>query len=400
MIGRKLTSTLVLAASIGACAFAASPALAQRGVTVGTRMGPGGMDFAAPVNKADLKRYVALLALDEDQTMVAEELLAAMQTEHDVLAKQARKDSERIINEFRDSQDPSVFGEEMPKVMETYQAGSASLQARYFDDLKALLTPQQTERWPKVERMHRRTRSLPAGMLSGESVDLVSIVSELEIGTAPDDLAAVLDRYEAELDRELVERDRVRTERMQGMQGMRGGRMNFDLERMRTDLAEMRKAGLKVCEVNKRYARLIEGTLPSDKQRAFADRVKKDSFPRIYRDTHTAKCLAAAAAYKDLSAEQASAIAELRERYQREAASINDRWAQAQEATEADGGGDPFAMFMGGGEDGPVADARKAKRDLDRTTRDKLLALLSEEQKERLPEREDDGPGMMFRMGG
>jgi len=49
-----------------------------------------------------------------------------------------------------------------------------------------------------------------------------------------------------------------------------------------------------------------------------------------------------------------------------------------------------------------VADARKAKRELDKTTRDKLAALLNEDQTERLPEREEDGPGggMMFRMGG
>jgi hypothetical protein len=399
MIRRTLTSTLVLAASVGAVALAGSPALAQRGaVTVGARAGMGGMDFAAPVNKADLKKFAAILALDEDQTMVAEELLAAMQSEHDVLAKQARKDVDRIMNDFRDSQDPSVFAEDMPRVMETYQNGTAALQSRFFDDLKSLLTPAQTEKWPKVERLHRRTRSLPAGMLSGESVDLVSIVSDLEIGALPDDLGAVLDRYEAELDRELVERDRVRAERMQGM---RGGRMNFDFEKMRADFAEMRKAGLKVCEVNKRYARLIEGTLPEDKRRDFARRVKQESFPRVYRDTHTARCLAAAAEFNDLSAEQRSAIAEMRERYQREVASINDRWAQALEAAEADGGGDPFAMFMGGGEDGAVADARKAKRDLDRTTRDRLLALLNDDQRDRLPEREEDGPGgVMFRMGG
>lgn len=390
-----------LAATMLTIGTTPSVALAQRGGMAVRAGGPGGMDFAAPVSKADLKKFGAVLKLDEDQTMVAEELLAAMHAEHDTLAKKTRKESERIMNEFRDSQDPSVFSEEMPKVMQTYQEGAAAMQKRYFEDLQAMLTPAQTEKWPKVERLHRRLRSLPAGMLSGETVDLVSIVEGLELpAPLPDDLGAIIERYEADLDRELTERDRLREERMTAMRGGGGGAFNFDLEKLRADMAEMRKAGLKVCEVNKRYARLIEGTLPADKQPAFAERVKKDSFPRVYRDTHTAKCLAAAAKFDDLAGDQASAVAELRESYERNVGSINERWAEAIEASEADGGGDPLAMFMGGGEDGAVADARKAKRELDRTTREKLMAILTDEQKERLPEREDEGQGMMFRFGG
>lgn len=394
LIAIGLAATLLM---IGA---SPSVALAQRGGMAVRAGGPGGMDFAAPVSKADLKKFGAVLNLDEDQTMVAEELLAAMHAEHETLAKKTRKDSERIMNEFRDSQDPSVFSEEMPKVMQTYQEGAAALQKQYFEDLQAMLTPAQTEKWPKVERLHRRLRSLPAGMLSGETVDLVSIVEGLELAAPmPDDLGAIIERYEADLDRELTERDRLREERMTAMRGGGGG-FNFDLEKIRADMAEMRKAGLKVCEVNKRYARLIQATLPTEKQAGFAERVKKDSFPRVYRDTHTAKCLAAAAKFDDLAGEQATAVAELRESYERNVGSINERWAQAIEASEADGGGDPLAMFMGGGEDGAVADARKAKRELDRTTREKLMAILTEEQKERLPEREDEGQGMMFRFGG
>lgn len=401
MLTRRVSfAAICLAAITLTIGSAPAEALAQRGGMAVRAGGPGGMEFAAPVSKADLKKFNVILKLDEDQTMVAEELLAAMHAEHETLAKTTRKESERIMNEFRDSQDPSVFSEEMPKVMQTYQEGAAAMQKRYFEDLQALLTPAQTEKWPKVERLHRRLRSLPAGMLSGETVDLVSIVEGLELPTPlPDDLGAIIERYEADLDRELTERDRLREERMNAMRGGGGG-FNFDLEKIRADMAEMRKAGLKVCEVNKRFARLIEGTLPADKQPAFAERVKKDSFPRVYRDTHTAKCLAAAAKFDDLAGDQASTIAELRESYERNVGSINERWAQAIEASEADGGGDPFAMFMGGGEDGAVADARKAKRELDRTTREKLMAILTEEQKERLPEREEEGQGMMFRMGG
>ncbi len=397
---RSARRTLPLLACVAGLmlGFASAPAIAQRGaVSVGMRGGPGG-GFAPSVSKADLKKFAAVLSLDEDQFATAESLLGAFQAEHDVIAQKARKDMERIRTEFEDSQDPSVFRDEMPKVMETYQKASQSLEKQFFDDVKSLLKPEQAERWPKVERLQRRLRSLPGGMLSGESVDLIATVEQLKLAATPPELSSILDRYESDLDKALAERDKLREERMSGM--MRGG-FNFDMEQMRKDMAELRKAGLLVCEVNQRYARSVESTIPEDRRAEFAQQVRKESFPRVYRDTHAAKCLKAAAAFDDLSPEQNSAVQDLAAAYERDVKTVNSRWADAIQASEAEGGGDPMAMFMGGGESGPVADARKAKRDLDKTTRDKLLAILDEGQKQRLPEREEDAPGgMMFRMGG
>jgi len=390
---------IVLACAVGVTVgVGAEQAAAQRGgMAMGMRGGPGG-GFAAPISKADLKKFGATLALDADQLSTAEVLLEAMQAEHDVIAKQARKEMDRIRMEFEDSRDPSIWRDEFPKAMEAYQKGSQSLEKQFFEDVKMLLTPAQTERWPKVERLHRRIKSLPAGMLSGESVDLIATVEQLKLETPPAELTATLDRYEADMDRALIDRDKLREERTAGM--MRGG-FNFDMEQLRKDMAELRKAGLTVCEVNQRYARTVEATLPEERRAEFAQQVRVESFPRVYRETHTGKCVKAAAGFTDLSGEQKATIAELLATYEREVKSLNSKWADAVQASEADGGGDPMAMFMGGGEDGAVADARKAKRELDRVTREKLMAVLNEEQKERLPEREDESQGgMMFRMGG
>lgn len=383
----------------------AESAHAQRGaISVGGRAGMGN-GFAPSISKADLKKFAAVLSLDELQTETSEQLLAAFQAEHDVIAKQARKEMDRIRVEFEDSQDPSVFRDEMPKVMEVYRTESQKIEKQFFDDMKLLLNAEQTERWPKVERLHRRLQSLPAGMLSGESVDLVATVEQLKLTETPPDLVAILDRYETDLDRALIERDRIREERtaamMRGGPGGGGG-FNFDFEQIRKDMAEMRKAGIEVCEINQRYARSVEATLPEDRRAEFGQQVRKETFPRVYRETHTAKCLQAAAEFGDLSPDQKSAISQLVETYDREVKSINGKWADAVQASEADGGGDPMSMFMGGGEEPAVADARKAKRELDKVSRDKLLAILNEDQAGRLPEREEDGPGggMMFRMGG
>jgi hypothetical protein len=384
-------------------AITADTALAQRGGGgFAVRAGSGMGSMSPSVTKAHLKKFAALLELDEVQLTTAEDFLAAFQAEHDVIAKQMRKDSERISQEVQDSQDFSLFREEMPKVMETYRTAAEAQEKQFFSDFRSILTPGQEERWHKVEKLHRRLRSLPAGMLAGESVDLIATVEQLKLAEPSPELAAMLDRYEAELDRALIDRDKLREEQTAGMmRGGEGGGFNFDMEQIRKSMTEMRKAGLSVCEINQRFARSVETTLPEDRRAEFAQQVRIESFPRVYRETHAAKCLKAAAAFNDLSAEQKSTIAEMLETYEREVKSINTRWADAVLASEADGGGDPMSMFMGGGESPAIADARKAKRELDKTTRDKLNALLTEEQLERLPEREDDAPGMgMFRMGG
>ena len=63
-------------------------------------------------------------------------------------------------------------------------------------------------------------------------------------------------------------------------------------------------------------------------------------------------------------------------------------------AEEKDGGGDlmtsGWMRMMGGDDSGdsPQQVARRARRELDRTTLDKLKALLTEEQQDKLPERD------------
>ena len=141
-------SLLVLACVAGlSVGFVAETAHAQAARHLRRRPGAGmGGGFTPSVTKADLKKFAAVLSLDELQTETADELLAAYQAEHDVFAKQARKDMDRIRTEFEDSQDPSVFRDEMPKVMETYREGSQKIEKQFFDDVKSLLTPQQAER--------------------------------------------------------------------------------------------------------------------------------------------------------------------------------------------------------------------------------------------------------------
>eukprot|EP01026_Neomeris_dumetosa_P039899 TRINITY_DN32882_c0_g1_i2.p3 TRINITY_DN32882_c0_g1~~TRINITY_DN32882_c0_g1_i2.p3 ORF type:complete len:123 (+),score=17.14 TRINITY_DN32882_c0_g1_i2:98-466(+) len=50
----------------------------------------------------------------------------------------------------------------------------------------------------------------------------------------------------------------------------------------------------------------------------------------------------------------------------------------------------------GGEDDSPVAEARKARRELDKRVEDKIRGILSEEQIAKLPERRDEGQERMM----
>jgi hypothetical protein len=156
-----------------------------------------------------------------------------------------------------------------------------------------------------------------------------------------------------------------------------------------------------VRDVNERYARLIAAAVPADRKADFEQRVRKATYPMVYREPYAAKAVDAALAFDDLTAEQKESLASVKTAYQRDLATANEQWAAAVNQEEKDGGGDPFMGFGrmvpgGGGDDkpSPVEEAKKARRELDRATLDKIKTILTESQQDRLPEREVENPWM------
>ncbi len=177
-----------------------------------------------------------------------------------------------------------------------------------------------------------------------------------------------------------------------------------DFSKIQEMMTEARKSGIKVRDVNERYSSLLSAALPDDKRETFDDSYRKAKFPQIYKEPYPIKALNAAKAFKDLDDAQKTGITELTTKFTREVDALNDKWAKAQAEAEKDGGGDDMMggwmrMMNGdqGGDETDLAKARKARRELDRETMDKLKALLNEDQQARLPERDTGG---MFQFGG
>jgi hypothetical protein len=376
-------------------------AQAQAQQVMVTRSVTGGPNAAGAVSKRSMEKWTQTLSMSDEQKQAAMALHEGYLAEHQAASKELQKAMDEIRRSFEDSNDPSVFAEKTPEVNRKFAERSKVLEKTLMADVRSLLSAEQEQAWPKVERMRRREIGMRFSAVSGDSVDLTNVVDGLKL--APEAIAVLaepLEDYASEMDRAVQERIRI----SEGQDGYRIGEP-IDMEKFQKRAAEIREAAAKLRDVNERHARKLEQLLPEDKRPVFADAVRTQTFPRVYRQSHTSKQLEAATKLDDLDSTQRENIAELAAQYNRELRPANDAWAAAIEKDEASpnngvvGGAGGTMMIRMGEENGELASARKARRELDERTREKLMKILRPEQQEKLPKAADDMEGVPV-MGG
>lgn len=394
------------AAVVAAVLWATPDAMAQ-GRRMGGRMNVDMGQANQLITSRVVDQWIEMLSLTPDQKTAVEALHDAYREEHQRETRALRELVENAQQEFMETQDTGVF-KDMADEASKRGDRISGIEKQFLDDFKSLLDPAQAEKWPKVERHHRRTRSLPHGMLAGESVNLLTIVNDLGLGSQSQELADALEQYEIDLDRALDARDNERKAvEERGREMMKDfDPAKMDFGKIRQMMTETRRAGIKVRDVNERYARRLSALVPDEQRADFEQRVRKASYPMVYREPYAMKALDAAKGFDDLTDDQRTAIEEIRASYARDLDAANQRWAAGIAEEERDGGGDPFmgfGRFVPGGEDQPESPAeepKKQRRELDKAALDRLKALLTDEQKDRLPKREAENPWMAQFGGG
>lgn len=400
----SLARTSLRIAALLAAVSLATPVFAQQGGGGGGNNAPrvmmggpgGGMfgdrnPFDPPIESSQLERYAKILGLDADQKAAAQALLEAQIGEFNPTAKAAREKMESVREAFRESRDPSVW-RDMGQVMEDMRTKRAAVEKKYFADLKSLLTDEQAAKFPIVERAHRRETTMGRGFMSGERVDLTTLVDKQNLTEAQKkEIAGTIEQYELELDRELVKRNEMWEEGMTAMRAAmeKGGGPMAMMEdpKMAELFTKGRDAAIKLRDVNRRFARQLESSLPEDKRAAFADEVKRQTFPMIYRPTYATRVIEAAEKMTDLTEAQKSSLAAMKDSFSREIGAMN---AQLEAATlEAEEAWTPGSMMRGGGNE-KTDGLRKSRRELVDGTVGKVRELLTEDQRSKLPERGDD----------
>lgn len=390
-VGRLLCAhpAAVLSFASVAAVFAPVQTHAQQRISVNRSIGgPGGSALSVMVTKMASERYARLLGFSAeqlDQVATIQGLHAAAFRERQDATRTAMQELQKLSE---DSGDSDVFMEKVSGIQGEYSKATKKLETEFFADIKAMASVDQLDRWTKVERTRRREVGLRPGGVSGESVDLVAICERLKLrGASASEVIAALDQYELKLDRLLVA-----NESDGDNAGFEPGKP-IDVEKLSKAISQGKEAGMKIQDLNRDSAWKIDALLPESDRAAFAEEVKRASFPSVYRFSSAFKRGTAAQALTDLTPQQREKIDQAVAEYKRSVGTINAAWAKAIEAAEASGhtgamsvaGGERVVMSMG--EDSPeLKDARKARRELDERLQKGVNSVLSAEQAEKLPE--------------
>lgn len=360
-----------------------------------------------PVTAEELERYHGLLGLDTGQVVFAHELFTGYRERLLEINGEEQAMHRELADRFQKGRDEGegMSPEQMMEAMaamesrrEEIAAKREALTAEFFDDYKLVLTAEQLEQWPAVERMRRRERDLAPGTFPGEDIDLIAVCADLEAEFDPERgsygpaaLEEVLGRYELEIDRLLLGRMAVQNDHPLG--DVEGGRfaMEIDDEKFARWQENLRDAALRLQKGQVKYVRQVAELLAPESRAEFERIIDRLSFPRVYAESIVESQVSAINGLEDLDDEQKAAIERLAAEYSRARDRLDRAWISAIQAELEKGGG---AMAMPGNVqiliatdmESEVAKARTARRELDREWAKRVRGVLRAEQAERVPE--------------
>lgn len=336
-----------------------------------------------------LKAYGEALQFTPDQKAAAEELYFAYEREHRDFAKRFDEISRSINDEYEYENDGEVdvWRDVWPKVNKSFIKKGMKLEKGIIDDLKAILTPQQLARWPQVERTSRRKTTLGWGGGAADRLDLVDLVQGLKLDEAGSSgVAAVLEQYEVDLDRELQARNKFIDDSVEAWFALM---IEYDADKWQKMFKDFKDVNKRVGDVTARYRAQVQSALPEAAAKEFDLRIKQTMYPKIYRKTHALMVFDAVEKMEGLDPSTVEGIKGLRETYDREAGTANEKWANALAEQDAkqeeqnDGN-----MWWGYREEEPkIREAREARHAIDKKAAAAVKALLTEEQRKKLPDR-------------
>ena len=160
----------------------------------------------------------------------------------------------------------------------------ASLEAEFTESLQVILSEEQLTLWDPFRRQVRRDRALPRGVLSGESLDVNTVVREFEASEAA---AEALLAWEIELDKTLIDRDNTM--------------MEIDLDALVATLENDDKAARDAARSESKVRRDVRdanleaidsiAALLGEQGDEFRLAAWKKAFPRVYRQTSFERAL-------------------------------------------------------------------------------------------------------------
>lgn len=386
------TRATALAVALCAAGALATPAAAQFGGRAAF-----GEAFQPDILQRDITLMNATLQLEEWQRPIVEALL------NDYMASfstgvEALKDRMKVASVEATKGNAASGDQILAKVMEPMNAWRDEKRAmfdRFMGDLKNQLGPQQQERWPSFERALRRERMLPDGDLSGESVDLWAVMGRMQLSSVEEEtVRAAVAAYEVELDAALANRaKRIRELEPELSDAMRS--MNFDAGASTQD--KIMALRIAVRSANDAGIESISKALGGERGAQFRQAALEAGYADVFRIHPVMVMMQQARALPSLTPEQATAIDALTAEFAAACDAENMKLYEAvrneepkaprkraQQAAERRSGSAPGTPQAANNAD-PVVRARVAREEMGKPFRERLLEILTPEQRQQMP---------------
>lgn len=381
----------------GSSLFDVQPALAQ---SMSISFGNPATDFVPALSAREVNIIARVLGMSDADR----EAMILLHSGH-VAAVTQRKNavSDEVQEGFEQAQalgDTDAAKIE-PGKRDIWTKEAKQLKDAFFEDLKSLLTKEQADRWPLVERELRRFRSLPSGRFAGEKLDVIAIVDEsYPHAWKNPEISDALVAYAASLDSLLKARDVYLSEEKTTEFEALCTTDKAQAEKMWRDAAVARAA---VRDLNLRTADQIAAMLPSNEGEQLRRQVLCASYNKLCSQSRSESFIRAASKLSTLTPEQRATIDEIVNAYEvRSNALIREIAAATKErevnikpvqldpssgskvATTADGETITFysSQDLKPRDDDPRVPLVKRRYELDRDTRRSIERVLTPEQRD------------------
>ena len=215
-----------------------------------------------------------------------------------------------------------TFLSQLNAITTGWSSAQSELEARFFSNVQAILSADQHDRWPGALRRVRRLNTISRGELSGEYVDLYTVLTQVSIDVSnTPSLEGQLTLYDAELDAALVARNAFLD---QAGSLMFAALEECDLNAAMRVIDREMQLRVAVRDATDRHAEAIVGLLTGRQAAQFEEAWGRRAYPRVYNPTRAARLFTSAMGLVDLDSVTRSALLEHFQRYDGEMTSYRD----------------------------------------------------------------------------
>jgi len=284
------------------------------------------------VRASEVEDLVRFLKLDEAESDLVRSLFQGYLTVHMAASKEWVSRTRALAESLQAGGDRDAFQVSMAEFLREWREKRQRIAADFFENCKALLTPEQLSAWPIYERDRRRRSNLPAGaFFAGEGVDVAALVDELELDDSlVSAVAPLVEAYCTEIDALLVRRMAASKEARE-----------LDLSIQLTDIDGWFAACLRAFDIrrqirdsNRKHLELMATTVPGDVSDKLRDKFNRASHPHYFAPTQADAYFERLRSLEDLTDDQRRGIESIVSAFQDQVGAINLRLVRLENEIE------------------------------------------------------------------